>query len=100
MIQQGYKQQQRSRKGEWRMRKRKQDSTDLERDRRTGGDHSKKELSDALADQPNHRDQVVEVIQELREAFHSDSLANDGQHRAAAFRTTRLGIDVIEHRDV
>jgi hypothetical protein len=36
----------------------------------------------------------------LREAFHSDSLANDGQHRAAAFRTTRLGIDVIGHRDV
>lgn len=96
MIQQGYKQQQCSRKGEWRMRKRKQDSTYLERNRRTGGDHSKKKFSDALADQPDHRDQVVEIIQELREAFHSDSLANDGQHRAATFRITRLGIDVIE----
>lgn len=100
MIQQGYKQQQRSRKGEWRMRKRKQDSTYLERDSHTGGDHSKAAFSDALADQPYHRDQVVEIIQELREAFHSDSLANDGQHRAAAFRITRLGIGVIERRDV
>lgn len=100
MIQQGYKQQQRSRKGEWRMRKRKQDSTYLERDRRTGGDHSKADFSDALADQPDHRDQVVEIIQELHEAFHSDSLANDGQHRAAALRITRLGIGVIERRDI
>lgn len=100
MIQQGYKQQQRGREREWRMRKCKQDSAYLERDRRTGGDHSKKEFSDALADQPDHRDQVVEIIQELREAFHGDSLANDGQHRAAAFGITRLGIDVIERRDV
>ena len=96
MIQQGYKQQQRGRKREWRMRKRKQDSTYLERDCRTGGDHGKAEFSDALPDQPDHRDQVVEIIQELREAFHSDSLANDGQHRTAAFWINRLGIDVVE----
>jgi hypothetical protein len=100
VIHQGYKQQQRGREREWRVRERKQDSTCLERDRRTGGDNSKKEFSDALADQPDHRDQVVEVIQELREAFHSDSLANDGQHRAAAFRITRLGVDIIERRVV
>jgi hypothetical protein len=36
----------------------------------------------------------------LREAFHSDSLANDGQHRAAAFRITRLRVDIIERRVV
>ena len=100
MIQEGYEQQYRGRKREWWMRKRKQDSAYLERDRRTGGDYSKAEFSDALADQPDHRDQVVEVIQKLREAFHSDSLANDGQHRAAAFRITRLGVDIIERRVV
>jgi len=100
VIQQGYKQQQRGGERDWWMRKRKQDSTYLERDRRAGGYHSKKELTDALADQPDHRDQVVEIIQELGEAFHSDSLANDGQHRAAAFRITRLGIDIIDLRDV
>ena len=66
MIHQGYEQQQRGREREWRMRERKQDSAYLERDRHTGGDHSKKEFSDALADQPDHRDQVVEIIQELR----------------------------------
>jgi len=82
------------------MRKRKQDSAYLERDRRTGGDYSKAEFSDALADQPDHRDQVVEIIQKLREAFHGNSLANDGQHRAVAFRVARLGISLIERRDV
>ena len=100
MIQQGYKQQQRGGERDWWMRKRKQDSAYLECDRHTGGDHSKKECSDALADQPDHRDQVVEIIQELREAFHGDSLANDGQHRAAAFGINRVGIDVIERRVV
>jgi len=82
------------------MRKRKQDSAYLERDRRTGGDYGKAEFSDALADQPDHRDQVVEIIQKLREAFHGNSLANDGQHRAVAFRVARLGISLIERRDV
>ncbi len=82
------------------MCKRKQDSTCLERDCRTGGDHTKAEFSDSLGEQPDHRDQVVEIIHELREAFHSDSLANDGQHRATAFRITRLGIDVVELRDI
>ena len=80
MIQQGYEQQYRGREREWGMRKRKQDCACLERDRCTGGDYSKAEFSDALADQPDHRDQVVEIIQKLREAFHGDSLANDGQH--------------------
>lgn len=101
MIKQGYKQQQRGRQRQWRMHKRKQDFTYQERDYRTGGDHSKAEFSDALADQPDHRYQVVEIIQELHEAFHSsDSLANDGQHRAAAFWITRLGIDVVDRRDI
>jgi len=96
VIQQGYKQQQRGRQRDWRMRKRKQNSTYLKSDRHAGSDHSKAEFSDALAKQPDHRDQVVEIIQELREAFHSDLLANDGQHRAAAFWITRLRIDVVE----
>jgi len=100
VIQEGHEQQYRGREGEWWMRKRKQDSAYLERDRRTGGDYGKAEFSDALADQPDHRDQVVEIIQKLREAFHGNSLANDGQHRAAAFRVARLGISLIERRDV
>ena len=82
------------------MRKRKQDSAYLERDRRTSGDYSKAEFSDALANQPDHRDQVVEIIQKLHEAFHRDSLANDGQHRATAFRVARLRIGVVERRVV
>ncbi len=96
MIQKGYEQQYRGPEREWWMRKRKQDSAYLERDRRTGGDYSKAEFSDALADQPDHRDQVVEIIQKLREAFHGNSLANDGQHRTAAFRIARLGIRVVD----
>ena len=78
------------------MRKRKQDSAYLERDRRTRGDYSKAEFSDALTNQPDHRDQVVEIIQKLRETFHGDSLANDGQYRATAFRLARLRIGIVE----
>lgn len=68
------------------MRKRKQDGGYLERNRRKSGNHGKHEFSDALADQPDHRDQVVQIIQKLRETFHSYSLTNHGQHGAAALR--------------
>lgn len=86
MIQQGYKQQYGSRECERWMRKRKQDGGYLERNRRKSGNHGKHEFSDALADQPDHRDQVVQIIQKLRETFHSYSLTNHGQHGAAALR--------------
>lgn len=96
MIQQGYKQQQRGSERDWWMRKRKQDSACLQCYRRAGGDQREKEFANALADQPYHRDQVVEIIQKLSEAFHGDALTNDGQHRAATFRITRIGIRVVD----
>ena len=86
MIQQGYEQQYCGRKREWWVRQRKQNSAYLERDCHAGGDHRETKFPDTLADEPDHRYQVVEIIQKLREAFHGNWLANDGQHRAAAFR--------------
>ena len=71
MIQQGYKQQYGGCECERWVRKREQNSGYLERNRRKSDNHGKHEFSDALADQPDHRDQVVQIIQELCETFHS-----------------------------
>ena len=41
------------------------------------------ELAQTLHQQPDRIDQVVEVVENLCDAFHDDQLAHDGQDRTA-----------------
>ena len=98
MIQQGHEQQYCHRQSKRRVNQRQHDTSDLHREHSASDDDRESGITNPLADETDHRDQVVKVIKQLDQAFHDNRLADYGQLWSAGFRITRVGIPVIEGR--
>ena len=96
MIKQGYEQYQGQGHGKRWVRPSQQTSANLDRYCCRCRDQPQQEFANAFADEPDHRDQVVKIIEQLDDSFHCEQSAHDRQHRAAAIRATRLIVVIVE----
>jgi hypothetical protein len=53
-------------------------------------------VAEPLANETKHREQVVEIVQQLNQSFHEFDLADYGQQRAVLLCITRIRLSVIE----
>jgi len=78
------------------MDQRQQNAPDLDRHGGAGKCHRQESVTYSLADQADHRDQVIKIIKQLGQALHQYYLADNRQKWTAALRIARLRVGLIE----
>ena len=73
-----------------------QDAAERQRDSNGSVHHGEYRLADTFADKCNRREQVIEVVKHLDDAFHCGWLADNGQHGAAGLGIAPFGVLFVE----